>query len=351
MAADLERALERAMAMEVPPTAAATIDLRVRAAIDGVSVRRVGSRGWPRRRVLAGFAIAALLAGAAAAPAIREYFDGWVGGTFGSIWDRATLIDQAVVDDGYRVTLVRAYADPTYLRLAVVAEDLEDRGWAEVIAGFAVVTDDQSNTFQQSMGEYGAHTSTSSEGIATYVVPPDLEEAATRHLTATVHELGVRREAGPSEAIPPEDLWSTVEGTWTFEFDLEFFGAVSAEPGITASTDGVDVTLRRLSVSPSSTIGLLEIEGLPVGDTGWDPYIAVEHDGRVLDLWRLAPGSVGDSLEFEIQRGFVDLSGTWTITITEFHRDIPNPGSDITTEEESIVGPWVLEFVGPEPNS
>jgi len=348
VAADLERALERAMAAEVPAAAAAAIDARVRAAIDVAdSGTRIGR--WRRRRVLAALAIAAILAGVAASPAIREYFDGWLGGTFESIWDRATAIDQAVIDDGYRVTLVRAYADPAGLRLALVAEDLEDRGWEEISVGGPKVTDDEGHTFQAFMGEFGASTSISSEVIMLYLVPPDITEARTRHLTATVKALGIRRAPAAGEVIPPEDLHSSVKGTWTFEFDLEFFGSVSAEPGVTASAAGIDVTLRRLSVMPSATIGLLEIDGLPVVESGWDPYFNVTHDGEVLDLWRLSPGSVGDSLEFEVQKGFDDLSGTWTITITEFHRNIPNPESDITTEEESIVGPWVLEFEGPVP--
>lgn len=352
MAADLERALERAMAADLSDTVVETIDLRVRAAIEGAASRDPASR-WPRRRVLVGFAFAALLAGVAASPAIREYFDGWVGGSFESIWDRATVIDQVVVDHGYRVTLVRAYADPAGLRLALAAEDLERHPFDEMAIGSAQVVDAEGNDYPPTMAETvpAAQGTDASEGLATYVVPPALAEPGIRHLTATVHAIGVRRDAEPGERIAPEDLWSSVEGTWTFAFDLEFFGALSAEPGVTASAAGIDVTLSRLSVMPSATIGFLEIEGLPAVDWGWDPFLKVEHDGQALDIWRLSPGSVGDSLEFGIQRGFDDLAGTWTVTITEFHRDIPDLNSDITTEEESIEGPWVLEFEGPKPVS
>jgi hypothetical protein len=349
VAADLERALELALATELPADAAATIDRRVRAAMVGTAPTASTRRGWRRRRVIAGFAIAALVAGAGATPAIRDHFDGWLGGTFESIWDRATVIDQAVEDQGYRVTLVRAYADPAGLRLALAAEDLQQRPDEEIAVGSAHVTA-EGTEFPASMaeGSFAGHTVDSDEAIVSYVVPPEFASPGIRQLTATVGSIGVRRAAASGEEIDPADLWSSVAGEWRFEFDLEFFGAVSAEPGLTASSGGVDVTLRTLSVMPSATIGVLEFRGLPVveRDWGWDPMLKVEHDGRTLDVWSLSPGLASERMQFEIQEGFDDLSGTWTITITEFRRDIPDPDSDITTRQESIVGPWVLAFEG-----
>lgn len=350
MASDLERALERAMATELSVTVLESLDRRVLSALDSAAGDNA-PRPRPHRRLLAAFGIAALLAGIAASPAIREYFDGWTGGTFESIWDRATEVDQAVVDQGYRVSLVRAYADPSGLRLALAVEDLRGRGWEEITVGMPRVTDEHGREYQPFMGEFGAQTSTLSEAIMVYLVAPEHAEPGARHLTATVDFLGVRRAAAPMESIPPEDLHERVAGRWAFEFDLDFFGAVTAAPDVTAHAAGIDVALRRLSVTPSSTIGLLEIQGLPVVELGWDPYISVRRNGRQLDLWRLSPGFVGDRMEFEIQEGFEDLSARWTITIAEFHRDIPDPNSDITTEEESIVGPWVLEFEGPAASS
>lgn len=58
-------------------------------------------------------------------------------------------------------------------------------------------------------------------------------------------------------------------------------------------------------------------------------------------------GSDQSRLDFEAVPGFDSLSGTWTITIDKFYRSIPDPGSDVSTEQESIVGPWVLTIERP----
>lgn len=141
---DLLDRLQRHFAVEMPPRIADDVDRRVQAAIASTATRSTrardgGRRGWPRRRIVAILSVAAILA--AASPAIR-FFEGW-GEEFDRVFALSTPIDQSATDDGYRVTVVRAYADSFGVRLAITAEDLEDRGFAELAVGNPTVTDDE----------------------------------------------------------------------------------------------------------------------------------------------------------------------------------------------------------------
>jgi hypothetical protein len=336
------------------------LDRRVNAAISTAltrptGARQVGQRNWPSRRIVAAVAIAAIVAGAAA-PVIK-FFDGW-GQEFDRVFALSTPIDQSAIDDGYRLTVVRAYADVSSLRLAIVAEDLQDRGWAEIVVGDPTVTDDDGRAFAMWSGQYNAPTRTSSEGWLRFSVPSEAAEPATRHLKVVIDRLGVRPDPAPTlpnGAIDLDNVWTSVAGSWLFDFDLEFLPGHTAKPNVSATVGGVVVTWEELTVTPAGTVGRLSFAGLRQVEWGWDPYFRVERNGRKINLEMLAPGSVQalepgsvqDSLLFEAVPGFEDLSGRWTITIDQFHRNIPNPDSEITTEEEAIVGPWVLTFEGP----
>jgi hypothetical protein len=351
--------LRRQFAVDAPVPVAAEIDRRVDAAISTALTRPargrdIGGRRRSRRGIVAALGIAAILA--AATPVI-QFFDGW-GEDFDRVFAVSTPIDQSVIDDGYRVTLVRAYADPSSVRLAMVAEDLTDHGWAEIVLGGAKLTDDEGRSFSMSSGQFNPHIPATSEAWLRFDVPPGAGDPGIRHLKVTVDSLGVRPDPGPTLSngeIDLDHVWTSVAGQWSFDFDLKFQAEHSVKPEVRASVGGVTVTLEELKVTPATTVGRLSITGLRQVEWGWDPYIRVEHDGKTIDFQMLAPGSaqaaepgsVQDGLVFECTPGFDDLSGSWTITIDRFHRDIPDPNSDITTEEESVVGPWVLTFEGP----
>lgn len=170
-----------------------------------------------------------------------------------------------------------------------------------------------------------------------------------RHLSVQVDHLS--RQIDPLPSIDLDDdqavLSEAIPGRWSFEFDLDFLPGPLAHPDVTATVGDVSVSVVEWQVTPVVTIGTLTFSGLPRVEWGWDPYFTVDRGGSPVKVEVMHPGSVQDALRFEASPGFDDLSGTWTITIDEFHRDIPDPDSDITTEEESIVGPWVLTFEGP----
>jgi hypothetical protein len=357
----LPNRLRQQFAIDVPVEVAAKIDWRVDAAISNALTRPRPAHGRDiggvlrsRRGIAVVLGIAVILA--AAAPVV-EFFDGW-GEDFDRVFALSTPIDQSVIDDGYRVTLVRAYADPSSLRLAIVAEDLEDRGWREIGADFPSVTDDAGHVFPNTSGQYLQPSTTSSEAWLRFDVPSGAGDPGLRHLTVTINGLGVRFDPVPTLSngeVDVDHLGTAVAGHWSFDFDLMFQAEHSAKPDVKASAAGVTVTFAELTVTPAATVGRLSVTGLRQVEWGWDPYMKVEHDGKTIDLKMLDPGSVQasepgatqDRLVFEGAPGFEDLSGTWTITIDRFHRNIPDPNSDITTQEESVVGPWVLTFEGP----
>lgn len=347
---DLPDRLHRHLTVEVPPSVSEDLDRRMHAAIasavaPATPLRHQRAR-WRPRRIVAILAVAAVLA--AATPAIR-FFEGW-GEEFDRVFALSTTIDQSVTDDGYRVTVVRAYADSFGLRLAVTAEDLQDRGWAEIAVTDPILLDAEARSFPMSIGQYGQPSRTSSEGWLQFEVPAEGSGPATRHLSLTIDRLDVRPRPIPTLPSGASDLgpvWTSIAGDWSFDFDLEFFGSQTARPDVSATVGEITVTLKELTVTPAATVVSLTFSGLPAGGPEWDPDFGIGRDGRTINAQTVSRGTVEDTLVYELLSGSDDLSGTWTITIADFHRGIPDPDSNVTTEQESIVGPWVLTFEGP----
>jgi hypothetical protein len=360
----LHQKLTAAFAFEPSPTVLGALDERFTASVERVRGESptgvtTAQRRPMRRRMVAVLAAAAVLAFAATSPPVREAFDSWFGGDFSSVWDLATPIEQSVIDQGYRVTLVRAYADPVGLYLALSMEDVEGRDVSEAHAGMLSVVDSQGVVYPGSMLQTdGNGRSDYAEGLWRLAVPQEAAVPGVRHLTVEVTSISVRAHDPPS-ATPGfayETLWTQVQGSWTFHFDLEFQGLVAARPGVTASHAGIDVTWTDLVVTPSATIITLEVTGLEPTERhwGWDQGGRIERDGRRLE-WFSSAGSLDSGPEaqtvvYEMEQGREDLSGTWTVTIDEFRTDLRDPESGMATESRSITGPWVLTFEGPPTN-
>lgn len=341
---DLLDRLQRHFAVQMPSRIVDDVDRHVQAAIASSAARSTRGRdarrrSWPGRRVVTILAVGAMLA--AASPALR-FFEGW-GEEFDRVFALSTPIDLSVTDDGSRVTIVRAYADPSGLRLAITAEDLEDRGWTEIAVSEPSVTDADDRTFPMSIGWFGQPSRTSSEGWLEFDVPAAVSTPATRSLNVTFDRLDVRLSDG---ATDPDRIWTSVAGAWSFEFDLEFLGSRTVQPAVSATVGEITVSMQELTVTPATTIVALTFAGLPAGGLEWDPDLAIARDGRTIKARTTSWGTADDTRVYELASGFDDLSGTWTITIDDFHRPIPDPSSNVTTEQESIVGPWVLTFEG-----
>lgn len=359
----LDRRLRSAYALDPSTVVLRQLDDRYAAALEQVLSeapirRRTAPPARARRRVIAALAVAAVLVGVAASPPVRNAFDSWFGGDFASVWEVSTVIDQSVVDKGYRVTLVRAYGDPVGLYLALTMEDLEGRDLAEAHAGMPTVKDDRGVAYPASLGQSDvAGSSSYAEGLWRFDVPPEAAVAGVRHLTVEVTGISVRRH-DPPDATPGfayENLWTETAGSWTFDFDLDFQGLLHARPDVTASHAGVDVVWTDLVVTPAATIITLEVTGLEPTekDWGWNQGGRIERDGRRLE-WFFSQGTLDSgpdtqTIVYEMEQGREDLSGNWQITIDEFRTDVPDRDSNVTTETKIITGPWVLTFEGPTP--
>ena len=340
-------------AADVPADVGAAVDRRMESAISSAVMRRASRparRPWHllgRRRATA-LVMVAVLASLAATPAIRQVFDGW-GQEFDRVFALSTPIGQSSTDDGYRVTLVRAYADPFSVRLAIVAEDLEDRGWAELVVGNPTITDEDGRAYAMARGRFSHHTPESSEGWLQFSVPSDATEPGVRHLTVSVDDLGVRPEPAPTladGALDFDNIWTSVAGRWSFDFDLEFLHGLTVTPNVAATVGEVTVTVDELTVTAGASVGRLTFAGLPEVESGWDPVVRLEHDGKEIPLESNSSSNMRQFV-FEAGPGSGDLSGIWTIAIDDFHRPLPDPDTGEVSRYETIDGPWVLTFEVP----
>jgi hypothetical protein len=364
----LEAGLRRLYEVSIPVHVAAALDRRTEAAVakamavagprpaKALAVARPrpkragGLRLMRRRRLLLVLAAVVVLVTVAAAPVLR-FFEGW-GQPFDRVLELSTVIDQSVTDDGYRVTVMRAYGDPSGVRMTISVEDLDDRGWSQIGVGDAHVRDGAGRAYPLDTGMSDERSAESSASWLRFRVPPDAPAEPERHMFVDIDRIDVRLDPVPTLAngeLDFDHVWSSVAGTWSFEFDLPFQAAETANPDSTATANGITVTLEELSVTPAVTVGRLTFDGLPEVEPGWPwyPMMRIEHDGEPVSPSTLDPGFVADQLMFEADPGFEDLSGTWVITIDAFHRDVADPSGDVT-HADSIEGPWVLTFEGPE---
>jgi len=298
-----------------------------------------------RPRVLAALAVAAILAAAAAGPALE-----WFGGRedpFEGLWEVSSPVDQSVTADGYRVRVHRAFADRLGVRLAMSVQDLDDR-WSGLEIDGAALTDADGRIYE---GWNWSRSRTPVEGaIATWArfLLPDDVRGRDLELRVTVTSLRVRSPDPIPLDLDPEQIFTSVGGAWSFEFDMPpITQGYAISPAATASSHGVTIKLEELGVVPSGTVVQLAVDGLPelaAGSTdGWRPVANIQHDGETLDEWELPPGVVGSDgvVTIEALPVVEDLAGHWRISIHGFW----STGHGQFGESQ---GPWVLEFDVPE---
>lgn len=337
-----EQRLSTLYAVPVPTE----LDRRIKTAITTSPAHRWGRT---RPRVLAALAVAAILIFAAAGPALE-----WFGGSddpFDQLWAVSTPVDQSVTDDGYRVTVHRAYADPLGVRLAMTVEDLEGR-WSSLQVEGAELTDSRGRVYE---GWNWSGNRTPVDGaIATWArfLLPDDAGGDDLRLQATVTSLWVR-SPDPIPLDPdPDQIFRSVAGAWSFEFDMPPLTQGHAiSPASNVSANGVTIDLAELGVVPSGTMVHLVVGGLPElpaeNVEGWLPDISIEHDGVAMDGDQpLEPGVVGSDgvVTIEANPAVEELAGHWRITVHSFYPHITSPEPAWDWQFPLPEGPWVLEF-------
>jgi hypothetical protein len=336
-----EEPLRALYAVSVP----AELDRRIVNAMATVSVHS-SRRSGPR--VLVALAVVAIVAAAAAGPALNWF--GSADDPFERLWEIATPVDQSVTADGYEVTVHRAYVDRLGVRIAMSVVDLDDR-WSGLEVDAAELTDSAGRV-------YGAWNWSLSRtpvdgAVATwarFLLPADVGDDDLP-LKVTVTALRVRAPDPIPFEFNPEHIWTSVGGAWSFEFDrppITHGHAVS--PTATASSQGVTITLEELGVVPSGAEVRLAVEGLPdvPGSAyGWLPSSRIEHDGEPLSDQPFEPGVLRSDGVVVIEalpdaEGAIqptDPAGHWRITIESFY------AFDSSLQQGRVVeGSWVLEF-------
>ncbi len=335
-----EQRLRDLYAVPVP----AGLERRIATAMTTVPVQ--GS-GRTRSRLFVALAVAAILAVAAAGPALE-----WFGGTddpFERLWEVAVPVDRSVTADGYRVTVHRAYADRLGVRLAMTVEDLEDR-WSGLEVDGAEMTDSRGRAYD---AWNWSRTRRPVDGAiaqwARFLLPDEIEgddQTDDLKLRVTVTSLWVRSPEPLPIDPDPEQIFASVGGEWSFEFDMPPIAqAQTISPVAEDNAEDVTIELVELGVVPSGTILRLAVEGLPelpAGSVqGWKPVSNIEHDGVTLDEFELDPGVVGPDGVVTIETLQVeDLAGHWRIKVLGFWSS-----SDPTLGQSPVSeGEWILEF-------
>jgi hypothetical protein len=260
-------------------------------------------------------------------------------------------VDQSVTDDGYRVTVHRAYADPLGVRLAMTVEDLEGR-WSSLQVEAAEMTDARGRPYKA--WNWSGDRTPVDGTIATWArfLPPDDVDRDGLRLQATVTSLWVRKPDPIPSDLDPEQIFTSVGGAWSFEFDMPPITPGRAiSPVATASSDGVTIELAELGVVPSGTVVRLAVEGLPelpaANVEGWQPDISIEHDGvPMAGDQPLEPGVVGSYgvVTVEAVPAVEKLEGHWRIKVHGFYPHITSLEPPWDSAFSLPEGPWVLEF-------
>ena len=335
-----EQRLRTLYAVSVPTV----LDRLIGTAMTTVPIRRSGRT---RTRMLAALAVAALFAITAAGPAF-EWFESWHA-PFDRLWEISTPVDQTVTADGYRVTVHRAYADRFGVRLAVAVQDLKDR-WSGLDVDAAEMTDADGRVYEAwNWSRSRAPVDGTIATWARFLLPDDVR-GDDLHLRVTVTSLAARSPDPIPFDLDPEQIWTSIGGAWSFEFDMPPITQGHAiSPVASASASGVTINLDELGVVPSGTVVRLTVDGLPEvpGSVyGWLPSTQIEHDGEPLSDQPFEPGVIGSdgvvTIEAlpDVEDGDVEgLAGHWRITVYEFY------AFDATIEQgRDFQGPWVLEF-------
>jgi hypothetical protein len=287
-----------------------------------------------------------LAGGAAAALTLMERLATTSGPGWAAAWELAEVIDQTQSDQGYTVTLERAYADVNQV-VTFVTVTADDPGLPEAGEGGSVwfnggLRDASGRALEAPLSTMRVENALSAS-VGMWVDPTP--QAGTYVL-----------EISSIEVLPAdfdaETLPAPTTGTWRFEFELPAPAGVVVEPAATASHDGLTVELAELRVAPSMIAGrmYLTVDGAPA--PVWSATIAeVLHDGEKISTDNNADflaiplreeGATG--VEFRTAFGAELASGTWELRISQI--TFPENFDPLTGESDDEWAPrdgdWVL---------
>jgi hypothetical protein len=290
-------------------------------------------------------AAAAVLAVAGAGSIALQRFEGWSAPDFDVAWERGAILGLSVEDDGYEVTLERAYADAGQVMLSLAVEDLEKRpGTTQLSILDGTLIDDTGARYEPMGGQSGPVDAHEAAEVW-YFDPPSFPlEPGPRQFTLSVGRIDVRGDVVVSTTLQPDDAgvvevadpWAPVAGRWVIEFDLDVAGGSMTEDDVAATGPGEAIlTLESLLVSPTRGRAGLRVGGVD-DPTAWEPLdVTARHGSTILQFG--GNQSQGDGTTFSLAySGVDDARGTWIVTVAEL------VGPQVGDESQRIQGPWTM---------
>ena len=310
--------------------------LAARPAVIATRPRRTRRRTF----VLGLLAAAAVTAGAGNALGLYDGMGAGMDYGFSIQMARSVPIQATAVDDGFRVTIDRAYLDGERLMLAVRVEDeLQRPEVTELFAMYSVVRDRE--------GEWAGAGMGTGRPLGPWVGATVLWRLAPGPVAPGIHRFHVDvphvswRDGSmplPTGEDPDWNPWRQQAGNWSFDIDVPVDGgATVVRPGTPIDIDGTPFVVEDVVIGPSAVRVRLTYD-----DPGatWTLIGEVGHDGKTYPFVLQTLGEPGVA-EIQADGGVDDPSGEWTITIREADRQVGDE------PEQRIVGPWQAEVTAP----
>jgi hypothetical protein len=330
----LESALADLLSRRPPDALLARLDERIGRAVAAPQARSARRPRRIGRRPVALLVAAAVLAGAGAP---LGFYDGLGAGFdygFSIQLARSVAVGATAVDDGFRVTIDRAYLDGERLMLAVrVTDELKRSEVNQLMAMYSVVSDE--NGVWPGAGVATSHPigRWSATNIQWRLAPAPLPRGSHRLRVEIPHIFW------HDPALPSGDdnwPWHRQAGEWSFDIELPVDGgATVVRPGTAIDVDGVRVTLDEVVVGGSAIRVTLGNDDRAT----WSAVGSIRRGGEAYPFVVQAVGEPG-VMALQADGGTDDPSGAWTIVIDAFDRDVGG-------REQRISGPWEFAVTVP----
>jgi hypothetical protein len=359
----LEGRLASAYAAEIPADLLAGLDLRIASAIQGrlpwaerrpSMVWRVGRRmlspvagvrtrvaSWPGRhprlvRAAPVVLVPALFASLTLTAVGSRSLNGVFAQDGGYTWQHAQRIGLSKTVEGYRVDVLRVYADVNRIVVFASVRDTKNRG-AQADLETSLI--DSAGIHWDWTEAWFEPAGLMTGSILRFVARETHVTAGARAFTLNVEYVGLLEDG----------VWQRRPVDMSFPISLDVTPGMLLAPGTAVTQSGVTLTLDDLTVSPSSVRVRLHWSGLPDDEADLTPIVFVTHDGVPLDNpGGGGGGPIGSKTWTEYTGlGAPNPQGHWKVEISQFFTDVcpvNGPTAESTCTRTSVVGPWSFEF-------
>jgi hypothetical protein len=293
-----------------------------------------------RTRVLWLVAAAALTMGAGGALGLYDGLGAGMDYGFSIQMARSVEIGASAVDDGFRVTVERAYLDGERLMLALRVEDeLQRPEVSGLLAMYSVVSDGESEWTGAGIATARQLGPWVAANIQWRLAPGPVEPGIHRFHVDVPHIFW--RDGTmplPTSEDPDWNPWREQHGSWSFDIDVPVDGGATViRPDTALDIGGTPFVLEDVVIGPSAVRVRLTYD-----DPGatWALIGEVQHEGRAFPFVLQSLGEAGVA-EVQADGGVDDPSGDWTIVIREADRQVGDE------PQRRVVGPWVVDLTAP----